>query len=270
MTPPPTPFDLRGDVRPDDRGFTLLEVLISLGIMAALTAMMWGTINSMFRTRDYVKKRYQRYQTIRVALDRMASELASAYVAGPGHGAERKFDDRKPPGGAGRKKKRQRTKQFRDPVQFGMNGDGEEVSFTSLAHLRTVQGEQSSHHAEIGYSIERIDRPVGRGSVDALVRREDTTLDDDITEGGKTYVLIPNIRSVEFEYWDPGEPQIGSEEGVGRGDWISSWDTSQKRFHDRLPTRIRITVTMPPQGPRGSEETFSTQTEIHMHEQLEF
>jgi hypothetical protein len=105
--------------------------------------------------------------------------------------------------------------------------------------------------------------------VDTLVRREDTTIDDDITQGGKVYTLIPNIEEIEFEYWDPGEVDLGTEEEMGRGRWVDSWDTSSSQYHGRLPFRVRITVTLPPQGPRGKEETFSTQTEIMTHEMVD-
>jgi general secretion pathway protein J len=250
-----------------ERGFTLLEVLISVGLLAGLTTIMWVTINNMFETRDRITEQYERYQIMRVALDRMTRELASAYDASAAHGAEPNAEEK-----AQRAKKQKKGGQKqalaqREPVEFGMRGRSDEVQFTSFAHTRTTKDERASHHAEIGYSIQRT-RQNG-DLVESLVRREDTTIDDDITEGGKVYVLIPRIESIEFEYWDPGEVELGTQEESARGSWVDEWDTSDSRYEGRLPFRVRITVTLPPIGPRGESREFVTQTEIQTNQELD-
>jgi len=255
-------------------GFTMLEVLVSVAILSGLTAIVWVTINNMFRTRDFVKKRYERYQVVRVALDRMSSELASAYVASSAHGAEAQFEgQQQASGGGGEGSDEQQiadrsARARREPVEFGMQGDDDRLDFTCFGHLRTVEDERTSHHAEIGYQIKSVRNERGE-LVDTLVRREDTTIDDDITQGGKVYTLIPNVKEIEFEYWDPGEVDLGTEEEMGRGRWVNSWDTRDSQHDDRLPFRVRITITLPAQGPRGQEETFTTQTQIMTHEMLD-
>lgn len=240
----------------------MLEIMVAVTIMAGLSAMTWMSINSMFRTRDYVTERYERYQMVRVAFDRMSSELASAYVAGPAHGAEQKFgagadQNNEEPASAGRE----------EHLQFGMRGEEDRVAFTTLGHTRMVRDERTSHHAEIEYFVAETERD--GEYVDSLMRREDTTVDGDITEGGKVYTLLPNIQEVEFEYWDAGEVDLGTEEEMGEGDWKSDWDTTSRQFHDRLPLRVKITVTLPPMHEGGEEETFTTQTEIQTHELLD-
>jgi general secretion pathway protein J len=252
----------------------MIEVLVAIALLSGLTAIVWASINNMFRTRDFVKKRQERYQIVRVALDRMSSELASAYVAGPAHGAEKRFQDRQQSSGGGGQDQQQaqqarnNTKQQREPVQFGMIGRDDRLDFTSFAHMRNVRDERTSYHAEIGYAIKEVRNEQG-DLVDSLVRREDTTIDDDITQGGKVYTLIPNIEEIEFEYWDPGEVDLGTEEEMGRGQWVDSWDTENREYHDRLPHRVRITITLPPQGPMGQEEEFTTQTQIMTHQMLD-
>ncbi len=258
-------------------GFTMLEVLVAIGIMTGLTAIVWVSINNMFRARDFVQQRSERYQIVRVALDRMSSEIASAYVAGPAHGAERRFADQQQGSGSSGNSDSQNQQQQaadenaraqREPVQFGMHGSDDRLDFTSFAHMRNLRDERTSHHAEIGYAIKQTRNEQG-DLVDSLVRREDTTIDDDITQGGKVYTLIPRIEELEFEYWDPGEVDLGTEEEMGRGRWVDSWDTESREYHDRLPHRVRITITLPPQGPHGEEETFTTQTQIMTHQMLE-
>lgn len=245
----------------------MIEVLVAIALLAGITTIVWASINNMFRTREFVTEQYERYQIVRVALDRMTTEIASAYDASPAHGAEENFEE---PGAPKSKEEAERkvATMDREPVQFGMIGDEDELDFTTFAHTRTTEGERSSYHAEIGYKIMRTRNDQG-DLVESLVRREDTTIDDDITKGGKVYTLIPEIEEVEFEYWDPGEVEIGTEEEMGRGEWKDSWDTENRRYHNRLPHRIRITVTLPPLGPRGEEQTFSSETQIMVHQELD-
>lgn len=247
----------------------MLEVLVSIAILSALSAIVWVAINNMFQTRDYAKERSNRYQVVRVALDRMSSEIASAYVASSAHGAEERFEQNQNQSPKSKKEAADKSaKAQREPVEFGMKGEDDRIDFTSFAHLRTVEDERSSHHAEIGYQIKSVRNDDGE-LVDQLVRREDTTIDDDITQGGKVYTLIPRIKEIEFEYWDPGEVDLANEEEMGRGQWKDSWDTSNSQFYDRLPFRVRITITLPAQGPYGDEETFSTQTQIMTHQMVD-
>lgn len=253
-------------------GFTLIEILIAVAVLAMLTGITWVGVSNMFSTRDYMTERFERYQIMRVAMDRMTRELSSAYLAGPEHGGEplpgeeEEFQEAQD-GNAGTTAQ---LKARREPVQFGMIGRDDQLDFTSFAHIRSIEGERASQHAEIGYFTERKrDRDTGR-LVTSLMRREDTSLDDDITDGGKIYTMVPNIESVEFEYWDPGPPSLGTMEEVAEGDWSDSWDTTKSEYAGRLPTRVRIRVTLPPQDERGREEVFTIQTQIETTEVLEF
>lgn len=249
-------------------GFTLIEVLLAISIMAAITGVMWVSIGAMFETRDYMDQRFERYQIMRVGMNRLAREIATAYIAGPANGGEPL------PGKEGDALREQiesgQTRQLTEPVQFAMIGREESLNFTSLGHIRTLAGEPTSEHAEIGYYLERRRDDEGEWH-DALMRREDTTLDDDITSGGQIYMMIPNVKKIEFEYWDTGPVKVGTmEEMVKEGRWIRTWDTTREEFAGRLPPRVRVQITLPSTDPRGRDEVFTMQTEIGITEVLEF
>ncbi len=253
---------------PTARGFTLVEVMIAVAILATLTALVWGTIANVFNTRDYFEARNERTQIVRMAMDRMAMELSSAYMAGPDHGGEVIPGQEPPP--PTDEEEAQRRLLAREPIQFGFIGKEDSVNFTSFAYVRTQEGERRGHHAEIGYSIRtRVDEATGERARQ-LVRREDPTYDDDITRGGALYVVVPEIERISFEYWDPGEVRIGTMEELADGRWVRDWDTTRREHAGRLPTRVRITMTIPPQGERGDAETFVTQTQLAITEVLEF
>ena len=250
------------------RGFTLVEVLLAITILATLTVITWTSINQMFKTEEVVSERHDRYRMVRLSMNRMANEISMTYLAGPDHGGEvirgeevlyDDTDDELDQTGPG----------FDEPVQFGMIGRGEHLDFTAFGHVRTLEGEKASHHAQIGYFLDTHTNELGE-VVTRLRRRMNTNFDDDLTRGGSVHTMIPEVENLNFEYWDAGEPELGTEREIAQGRWVSEWDTTSRQFAGRLPTRVRITLTLPPHGPRGQTETFVTQTTLGMPELLEY
>ena len=48
------------------------------------------------------------------------------------------------------------------------------------------------------------------------------------------------------------------------------WDTTRREQAGRLPTRVRITLVLPPTSRMEDPETFTTQAQIYTTEVLEF
>lgn len=247
------------------KAFTLIEILIAIAILASLTLIAWRSINQMFITQDIVTERYERYRMARLAMNRMANELSMAYIAGPEHGGEvvpgeeMLYDD----------DENDMMWRNRDPIQFGMIGRSDYVHFTSFAHVRILEDEKASHHAQIGYFLERGYNDDGE-LIQRLMRRSSTDFDRDLTRGGTVYVMVPEVEGLRFEYWDPGESEFGTDRELAEGRWVNEWDTTRSTHAGRLPPRIRITLTMPARGPRDRPENFVTQTTLEMTELLEY
>lgn len=249
-------------------GFTLIEVMVAISILVSITALIWVTMSSMFSAREYFQTRYERFQIVRNAMSRMSTELAAAFMAGPQHGGmELPGQERDPTELEQADALRSIGQQ---PIQFGFMGTDERVDFTAFAHARTQPYERSSEYAEISYYTRRERDELTGDAVRQLVRREDTTPDDRLDRGGTIYVMVPDVDEVEFEYWDPGQVQVGTLEEVAEGRWVTDWDTARREYSGRLPTRVRVTVTLPPQRDGDEPETFVTQTEIGASEVLEF
>lgn len=255
------------EAMPTRRGFTLIEVLLAVAILATLAALAWTAVTQIFTTEEIVEERQERYRMVRLAMNRMADEISMAYVAGPDHGGEEIHGE---PMFEGDDEQQQMFEQMTwEPVQFGMIGGGDELDFTAFGHMRTMEGEAASHHAQIGYATERYTNDQGESAL-RLVRRYNTHFDDDLTDGGTVQTMIHEIEDLNFEFWDPGEPELGTEEELADGRWVREWDTTRSEHAGRLPTRVRIELTLPPRGARGQSETFVTQTTLGMPELLEY
>lgn len=248
------------------KGFTLIEVLIAIAILSALSIIAWTSINQIFTTQQLVTERHERYRMARLAMNRMAQEISMAYIAGPDFGGEII---------PGEEILYEDDEDFqmaqwrgREPIQFGMIGRDDHVDFSSFGHVRTLEDEPASHHGVIGYYLERGYDEDGR-VVNRLMRRSSTEFESDLTRGGTVYVMIPEVERLKIEYWDPGEPELGTEREIALGRWVNEWDSTSRRFAGRLPTRVRISLTLPARGPRDRPEVFVTQTTIEMTELLE-
>lgn len=246
-------------------GFTIVEVLLAIAIIASLTALTWASISQMYKTRDIVEERSARYQAVRITMERFTQELSAAFIAGPEFGfeeipgeelLEQESDNEAP-------------LQPVEPKQSGMIGRDNRISFTSFAHQRTFEGERAGNFAEIAYYLDSTRDEEGN-LVNTLIRREDTTVDEDLTRGGTLQRVLQGVEELSFEYWDAGEAKLGTNEEIAQGRWVDSWDTSRREFAGRLPTRIRVKLVLPPQGMMKNNEVFTTQVQIPTTEVMDF
>lgn len=218
---------------------TLIEVMLAIAILATIMGLTWGTVSSSFRYRTASLDKFDRYRASQQALERMSRELSMAFVTNIGQGAT----------------------NDRGEVTYstGFWGDDDEVSFTSLAHVRTRAGEPTSEQCEITYRLER-QRGTDGDMHQNLVRREQAPIDDEPEEGGVKYTLLYDVEDIRFEYWDATREIAGEA-------WVRSWDALSEH-NGQLPVRVKITLEVA--HPLIENETieFVTQTRLAMPDPL--
>jgi general secretion pathway protein J len=200
---------------------TLLEVLVSLAILAMISLLIYGAFDSMSRGKKGENMRAERARQGRAALLRMTHELSEAFLS-----------LHNPPVLA---------LVTRLTVFVGQNSSPfDRIDFASFAHRRMVRDARESDQAEIGYFAS--DDPDVSGKTD-LARREQTPIDMDPLRGGVVNVLAENVEAFDIRYLDPLT-----------GTWSESWDSSQTYGqYNRLPLELRITLTM--KGLPGNDAT---------------
>lgn len=293
MNAPPPPTNRRGRRRtPANAGFTLIEVMLAIGILVSITVIVWGSIGLSFQARDHMVKSFDQFQSLRQGMDRMTRELSMAFIAthanrrenlpdpkglleaelaASGEGEIDSADQRLQDALADQISKQiDQQKARKNYYETAFIGKSQEVTFTSMAHVRTRADEKSSEQCEVSYFVRTSRRRQANGRlVRELVRREDISLDDDVEDGGVIYTLIDEVEDVKFEYWKSGKE--GDQEDGGR--WVDSWDSRKAEFRGTLPRRVRITVTVPrPGAERGDRNTrtFTTQAQIMMTSALAY
>ncbi|WP_394848809.1 prepilin-type N-terminal cleavage/methylation domain-containing protein [Pendulispora brunnea] len=220
------------------RGMTLLEILVSLAILAMISLLVYGAVDSLSRGKKAEALRNERSRQGRSAILRMVRELSSAYIS--------------------QHTPTNLAMQTRQTIFSGKSSSQyDRLDFTAFAHRRTEADSKESDQSEIGYFVVR--DPNQDGKMD-LVRREQFPIDLDATKGGIVNVLAEDVESFELRYLDPVTSQ-----------WVETWDTTQAQTGQggRLPFEVHIKLVLA-NPPPGVEKTYTTKVVIPMQQPLSF
>jgi general secretion pathway protein J len=218
-------------------GLTLLEVLVSIAILAMIATLIYGAFDSLSRGKRAEAKRGDRARQARNAIDRMVRELAGAYVS--------------------MHQPHNVALQTRATGIVGRNGNPfDRIDFSAFAHRRLERESKESDQAEIGYFVAA--DPEVDGKMD-LVRREQVPMDMDLLRGGVVNVLCENVESFDLRYLDPAT-----------GMWVEAWDTTSVTAQlNRIPLAIRVTLVLK-DVPSGVPSTYTTKIMLPIRNPLTF
>lgn len=219
------------------RGFTLLEVMVSVGIISLVGTLIYGAFMGMNRSRTNMLHIGDRYQQGRQAIDRMSREISAAFMSAHVNYL-------------------QPTQVTRQTAFIGSdNATSDRVDFTAFAHVRLRRDAHESDQCELSY-FAASDRATG--NLD-LVRRISTHIDADVTRGGTVQVLAENIDSFDIKYLDPAT-----------NEWVDSWDSTQPAAQlGRLPAQVWITLWLR-DGPLGEPIKFETKATLAIQAPINF
>jgi general secretion pathway protein J len=219
------------------RGLTLLEVLISVSILALVATLIYGAFDGMARSRAGLSQLNDRYHQGRSAIGRMSRELQSAFLS--------------------LHQPMVITNSVRTTVFVGTNsGTSDRVDFCSFSHKRLTQNAHESDQNELSYFLAR---DPDRSDKYDLVRRESKEIDLDPTKGGTINVIAEDVESFDLTYLDPLS-----------GEWTESWDSTQAAGQfNRLPLQIKIRLVLRG-GRNGLPLKLETKVPIPMQTALTF
>ena len=219
------------------RGMTLLEIMVSISILALVGTLIYGALDGMQQSRSGIGRMADRYHQGRTAIGRMSRELQSAYISMHNPPVQSQWV---------------RTTSF-----IGSDGrPADRVDFNSFSNKRLLADAHESDQIEVSFFGARDPEVAER--ID-LVRRVDKSLDLEPDKGGIVQVLAEDIESLELEYLEPLT-----------GEWVDTWDSTQAAGQfNRLPGQVRITLVL--RGGIGDNPVpFSTKVPLAMQSPLSF
>lgn len=220
----------------NESGFTLLELLVSMAILAFMMVIAWSTISSTANTKVHMQGISERTHELRVAMSIMVRDFAHAYLSA---NEDQNRNDR------------------RTMFVGQRKGDVDELRFSSLGHRIMWADADESEQTLIAY-YEASDRE--ESGMTNLIRHETRRLSNENweQEPADKEVLLRNVTKVKFEYYDWKDNQ-----------WQERWNSTQADAEaGRLPSRVKITVVA--KMPSGDDITLTTQARINLEEELRF
>lgn len=219
------------------RGMTLLEVLVSVGVLAMISLLLYGAFDSMSRGKKAEQMRADRARQGRDAVERIARELQGAYLSGH---------------------------QPQSPALISRNtafvaqssSRYDKVDFTGFVHRRVEKESKESDQCVIGYMV--VKDPDVADKYD-LVRREQAPIDLDPLRGGILNVVAEDVESFDLKFLDPLT-----------GTWTETWDSTQVSGQlNRVPLEVRISLTL--KGVKNSPPySYTTKVIIPVRDMLTF
>jgi general secretion pathway protein J len=193
------------------RGLTLLEVIVSIAIMAMISILIYGAFDGLSKSKKGLGRVNERYHAGRAALRRMASEISSAYLSQHVNAST----------------------NLRTSMTAFVGKDttpADRLDMTTFSHRRVVANARESDQNELSYFGSP--DPRAPNKLD-LARRESGLLDIDPQRGGSVQVLVEDIELFNVKFLDP-QSSI----------WTDSWDSTTQTYGQmgRMPLQVHITL----------------------------
>jgi general secretion pathway protein J len=194
------------------RGFTLLELIVAVTVLAFMTLLLYGAFSGMKHTRDGLTRVQDRYREGRTALARIVRDLQGAYIS-----------QHLPIN--------QQLTVLRTAFVAHHSNPAARLDFNAFTNIRRDRNSHVSDQLELSYYGEdSIETP---GSYD-LLRRSSQYPDLKPDKGGRIDVMCTDIDLFDLKYLDPQTSQ-----------WVDTWDsTTTTGQQNRMPLMVRITLVV--------------------------
>ena len=185
-----------------NRGFTLIELVIALSLSVVIVIILLAAMRLAYKSQAKGAEKVEMAQKIRLLEDRITWLLRGAYPY-----FVKKTDT--------------------DEEKIFFKGESDQIGFVTSSVDGYGKGPEDM--AGLKWISIFADR-------EGLKMREKVFFLKDVfeDEGGKVYLLDPEVKTLELEYYDIPEDEK-------QGDWVPSWEPEEKKY---LPEAVKFTITL--------------------------
>lgn len=211
------------------QGFTLLEIILALGILATIGVMTINVLSGQIAMRRKISEINTEYHALNMAMQRVYTDLKGAYLSDPQNMASLNLFNR------------QVSPQFsylHDNLIFSIQ------NFQSYT--------RNSNQSNLAFVRYYTDKDPNDSQKQQLIRVVDTEMKDKI-EGkdiGTASVLLPDLAKFQIFFWNGNA-------------FLDSWDSTTGESQNTLPKLVKVHIeSYLPQDPdaKKTEKSESRQT----------
>ena len=263
----------------DERGFTLIEIVISLMILAMLSILTTNAMRRALDNRSLVQNDVSRDAKLADAIRVFRSDVTNAYhfrdIATKLYNEARSGPKPTPPPGLTPEQQEQwrlrQEEQERQngagkvcinnvtgaqepctkptpPQLTGFVGDNSSLYLTTLSNVRMIKDSQESNQAKVGYYTKSCNVRSNNKIVSSkcLYRSISPNVDKELTTPGPETVLLENVEQFQLRYLGPGND-----------DYVDSWKTGEgapAATKEKFPYAVEITLTTQDKNDRRDKK----------------
>lgn len=263
---------MKSRLHSSEHGFTLIEIMVALVILAGLSVMIAQSIKTGLQSKAKIQLQIEEESALRDAMRLIAGDIASAFhhrdftvstynqilELRKKSAAEKKTettapaDGATPPtvGAAPADGSKSDQAQAPDPLASatpmptprqltGFVGTGDGLLFTVKNHVRRFMDAQESDQAKISYSLQNCRSEGKRQSQSrCLVRTEKTVLDtefkiDSLSRDENSVALLQNVTTFKLRYIEAGQT-----------DFVDEWDSTKSDKKGNFPDAVEVTLAV--------------------------
>jgi len=172
----------------EERGFTLLEILVATAIFGIISTVIFGVLNASLSASKQAQNKMEIIQTGRFIISRITMDVSSASAM--------------PLSKQGRFVGKSRTRD-------GFYHD--ECHFTAFTRMYYGDGKPRIDQSEVGYYF-----VVPQEGDEVLMRREADVIEEAVELGGNAFEISERVQELKIRYF-----------GDGDGEWLDVWDSKE-------------------------------------------
>jgi len=213
-------------------GMTLIEALIAIAILSVVMTLIFGGFSQTTKVKERVEMRNDREHFVRLAMERLGSDISSAFVSAQVNPSE--------------------SLQVVRTAFIGRDrGNRDRLDFCAFSGRHFFQNTHESDQQEISYFLARHPE---NPSLKVLARREQPRIDDQPERGGTVQIVLEDVVSLDFKYLDPMS-----------NEWLSGWDTTQGASQpNRLPTQVKIILGITDPDKPNKSKIYATRAMVRI------
>lgn len=251
------------------KGFTLIEMMITVAILGTLTILATQSIQQAIRQKVKIQDQIDDVSRMRDALRLLEADINQAYHY---RDVEKELTDlmNKPAQAANLPPGMPTPIPIQTPVQppnpdeaqrqdptTQFIGTENTIDFVTMNNARLMRNMKQADFIEVGYSLKSCKSLNNdRSTSQCLWRRTTSWVDDDVTKGGDEVVLLENLTEFKLRYI-----------GKGKEDWVGTWKTDaggDAVTKNNFPAAVEISMKLE-HGSGDKTKKYSMQIIARVH-----